>query len=74
MALPEDDRVIRSTGGFRDRSNAISLLGLIFALVILGLIMMFMFMPRTGEPVRSIDGAARAPVTTTVPTTTPKQP
>jgi hypothetical protein len=74
MALPEDDRIIRSTGGFRDRSNAISLLGLIVALVILALIMMFMFMPRTGEPIRSIDGAARAPVTTTVPTTTPKQP
>lgn len=74
MAIPEDDRVIRSTGGFRNRSNATSLLGLVVAFVILGLIIMFMFMPRTGEPVRSIDGAARAPVTTTVPSTTPKQP
>ena len=74
MAIPEDDRVIRSTGGFRDRSNATSLLGFVVALVILALILMFMILPRTGEPVRSIDGAARAPVTTTAPSTTPKQP
>ena len=72
MAIREDDRVIRRTGGFRDPSNATSKLGLFVAFVILGLILMFLFMPRTGEPVRSIDGAARAPVTTTVPTTTPK--
>jgi len=72
MAIPEDDRVIRNTGGFRHHSNAASLVGLAITFVILGLIMMFMFMPRTGEPVRSIDGAARAPATTTVPSTTPK--
>jgi hypothetical protein len=73
MALPKDERVIRSTG-FRDWSNPTSLLGFIVAFVILGLILMYMFLPRTGEPVRSIDGAARAPVTMIAPSTTPKQP
>ena len=75
MAIPEDDRVIRRTGGFRDQSNT-SMVSIVAAVVIIGLILMYMFVPRSGEPVSSIDGAARAPVTSTSPTpaTTPNRP
>ena len=61
---------------FRDGSPVLSSAGFIAALVIIGLVLMYMFLPRSGEPVSSIDGAARAPVTSTSPTpaTTPSRP
>ena len=74
MAIPEDDRVIRRTGGFRDQSNS-SMFGIAVAVVIIGLVMLFM-MVRADGPTATTTNPIKAPVTSTSPTpaTTPTRP
>ena len=49
----------------RDNANMTGV-GLVLAAIVLGLVLLFLFYPRS----TSLDGAARAPVTTTAPTNT----
>ena len=73
MAIPEDDRVIRRTGGFRDQSNS-SMVGIAVAVVIIGLVMLFM-MVRADGPTATTTNPTKAPVTSTSPpATTPTRP
>jgi hypothetical protein len=66
MAIPEDDRVIRRTGGFRDQSNS-SMVAIAVAALIIGLIMLFM-MVRADAPTSVTTNPTKAPVTSTSPT------
>jgi hypothetical protein len=61
MAIGDEPR------DYERRNNAnMTGVGLVLAAIVLGLVLLFLFYPRS----TSLDGAARAPVTTTAPTNT----
>jgi hypothetical protein len=80
MAIPEDDRIIRRTGGFRNQA-ATSMATIITAVVIIGMIMLVIMLPRAEMTRNSASYSTRTTVTPVVPRdmsgipqTTPKQP
>ena len=58
----------------RDNTTTLSAVGFVAALVIIGLVLLYMFVPRPGEPITA--NPTKAPVTSTSPTpaTTPTRP
>ena len=74
MAIPENDRDLRQSGAFREDTNT-SMIGIVAAAVILGLIMLYMLVPRSDTPTMAISNPTQPPATTTVPRdTTPVTP
>ena len=57
-----------------ENNPGLSTLGFVAALVIIGLILLYMFVPRSGDPITT--NPTKAPITSTSPTpaTTPSRP
>ena len=74
MAIPEDDRVIRRTDGFRDNTN-MTMAMFAAAIFFLGLIVLYTAI-RADAPTSGQVNPTKAPVTSTSPTpaTIPSRP
>jgi hypothetical protein len=60
MALHEDDRILRRTGTFRDNKN-LFVAGLAGMVVIVGIVILLLMVPRADTSGSSIEEASRAP-------------
>ena len=65
MAIPDHDGNMRSGV----QNDNLSTIGIIAAALIIGLVLLFMMVPRTDTPASTTTTPAKAPVTTTTPST-----